>query len=86
MTFWDKLKSVTPDTWARTICLLLALVNQCLATFGKGALPFTDDQVYQIVSLIATIVTGAIAWWKNNSFTQNAIAADKMRKETSNNK
>lgn len=86
MTFWDKLKSVKPDTWARTICLLLALVNQCLAIFGKGALPFTDDQVYQIVSLIATIVTGAIAWWKNNSFTQNAIAADKMRKETSINK
>ena len=25
----------------------------------------------------ATIVTAIIAWWKNNSFTQEAIEADK---------
>lgn len=38
---------IQPDTIARTIVLVLALVNQALAIFGKEALPFTEDQVYQ---------------------------------------
>lgn len=83
--FWLKLKSVKPATWARTACLVLALVNQVLAIFGKNALPFAENDVYQIVSMIATIVTGVIAWWKNNSFTEPAQLADdylaKLREE-----
>ena len=75
---WEKIKNVTPDTWARTICLLIALVNQCLAIFGKQALPFAENDIYQVVSLLATIITGAIAWWKNNSFTQAAQTADQI--------
>ena len=75
---WEKIKNVTPDTWARTICLLIALVNQFLAIFGKQALPFAENDIYQVVSLLATIITGAIAWWKNNSFTQAAQTADQI--------
>lgn len=76
-----KLKDVAPDTWARTICLLLAMVNQVLAIFGKGALPFAENDIYQIVSLAATIITGMAAWWKNNSFTPEAKLSDKILKE-----
>lgn len=79
---WEKIKTVTPDTWARTICLLIALVNQCLAIFGKEALPFAENDIYQVVSLLATIITGAIAWWKNNSFTEAAKNADALLKES----
>ena len=67
---------ISADTIARTLVLFLALVNQCLAIFGKDSLPFAEDTVYQLVSLIATIVTSAVAWWKNNSFTVEAIVAD----------
>lgn len=77
---WEKLKNVTPDTWARSICLLLALVNQMLAIFGKDILPFAENDVYQLVTIIATVVTGVVAWWKNNSFTAPAIEADKYLK------
>ncbi len=79
---WEKIKTVTPDTWARTICLLVALVNQCLAILGKEALPFAENDIYQVVSLLATIITGAIAWWKNNSFTEAAKNADALLKES----
>ena len=68
-----KIKS---DTIARTMVLFLALLNQLLAVMGKEVLPFTNDEVYQLVSLIATIITSGVAWWKNNSFTQKAIKAD----------
>ena len=69
---------VKSDTIARTIVLFLALANQVLVIAGKDVLPITEDQVYQIVSLVATIAASAWAWWKNNSFTKNAIEADKV--------
>lgn len=81
MTLWDKVKTISPATWARTICLLLALVNQVLAILGKEILPFGEEEVYQLVSISATIITGLVAWWKNNSFTQSAIAADNYKDE-----
>ena len=69
------------DTIARTIVLFLALINQFLAVAGKEALPFTNDEVYQIVSLVATFAASAVAWWKNNSFTKAAIKADAYKDE-----
>lgn len=71
------MNKVKPDTIARTIILTLALFNQVLAVAGKGAIPIAEDQVYQLVTLIATIGSAVWAWWKNNSFTKAAIAADK---------
>ena len=69
---------VTTETIARTICLIIALANQMLAIYGKALLPFTNDDVYQTVSLVATFVTSIIAWWKNNSFTSAAIESDEI--------
>ena len=64
------------DTLARTVCLVLALVNQILATLGKEILPFGEDTLYQTVTIIFTLVTSVIAWWKKNSVTKEAKAAD----------
>lgn len=72
---------ISKDTIARTICLALALINQILAIYGKETLSFTNDEVYQFVSLVATFGTAAVSWWKNNSFTQEAIEADKVLAE-----
>ena len=72
---------VKTDTIARTICLAIALFNQILAVAGKGQLSFTEDNIYQAVTIGATIVTTIIAWWKNNSFTQEALKADEMMLE-----
>lgn len=72
------MKNVKTGTIIRTIVLIIALLNQGLAIFGKEVLPITEDQVYQVVTLIATIASAVCAWWKNNSFTKNAIEADKV--------
>lgn len=74
------MKNVKVDTIIRTIVLIIALFNQGLAIFGKEAFPITEDQIYQVVTLIATIASAVWAWWKNNSFTANAIEADKFLK------
>lgn len=76
--------NVKTDTIARTIVLVIALVNQALAIAGKEAFPIAEDQVYQIVTLIATIGASVWAWWKNNSFTKAAIEADNVMQELKN--
>lgn len=75
------MKKVKVDTIIRTIVLIIALLNQGLAIFGKEAFPITEDQVYQGVTLTATIASAVWAWWKNNSFTKNAIKADEVLAE-----
>ena len=67
---------VSKDTIARTVCLFLALINQFLAIYGKERLPFAEDEMYQFVSILVTIITSCAAWWKNNSFTPEAIYGD----------
>ena len=71
--------NITAGTIARTIVLILALANQILAMCGKQVLNIADDDIYQIVSIVFTIGASAVAWWKNNSFSQAAIKADKYK-------
>ena len=64
------------DTVIRTALLLLALLNQILTLCGINPLPFSDQQLYEGLSLAATVATSLWAWWKNNSFTKAAQTAD----------
>lgn len=72
---------IKPDTIIRTIVLIIALANQVLAIMGKDRIPITDDEVYQLVTLLVTICTALWSWWKNNSFTPAAIEADEYLKK-----
>ena len=49
-------KKVSPETIARTIILVIALVNTVLTMSGKNPLPFADDDIYTAVSIIATLI------------------------------
>lgn len=69
--------NITAGTIARTIVLILALANQVLAMCGKQVLNIADDDIYQIVSIVFTISASVWSWWKNNSFSVNAINEDK---------
>lgn len=75
---------IAPDTLARTIVLALALINQILAIFGKGTIDITENDIYQVVSIVFTIVSAIAAWWYNNSFTKHAIRADDYMKALKN--
>ena len=72
---------ISKGTIIRTVCLLLALINITLETFGKRIIPISDEQVSEVISVIFTIVTSLTAAWKNNSFTEEAIKADEYLKE-----
>ena len=69
--------NITAGTIARTAVLLLALINQMLSAMGKSPLPIESTTVEQLVTAGITTIAALVAWWKNNSFTKEAIAADK---------
>lgn len=67
---------VKTETIVRTVILALALVNQILSATGHAVLPIQDEQAETLITTGATILASLWAWWKNNSFTPEAIAAD----------
>lgn len=68
--------SVKVSTVIRTAVLLLALINQILAALGKSPLPITDEQLSELISAGLTVLASLWGWWKNNSFTGEAVQAD----------
>lgn len=64
------------ETIIRTVVLVVALINQVLAICGKDTIPLYENDIAQIITLLVTIGSTLWAWWKNNSFTHNAIKAD----------
>lgn len=67
---------IKTDTIVRTAVLALALINQILVTTGRSVIPVSDEQVTEMITLVLTVGSALWAWWKNNSFTKEAIAAD----------
>lgn len=64
------------ETIIRTVILVYALLNQILTITGHSILPIGEDQLTELVSVGFTIIVSIWAWWKNNSFTEEAIQAD----------
>lgn len=81
------MKNVSKATLARTVTLIVALLNNVLTMTGHNPLPFSNDEVYEFFTVVFTVVASLVAWWENNSFTQKAIEADKtLKKMKSDNK
>lgn len=75
------MKNITTGTIVRTVVLLFALANQVLTIAGKSVLPFTEGEVADVVATALTAGSALWAWWKNNSVTPEAIAADEFLQE-----
>lgn len=75
---------VSKGTIARTVVLIIALINQTLTMTGHNPLPWSDEQLYEGITIILTVGASIAAWWKNNSFTKPAIKADEVLKELKN--
>ena len=72
---------ISSGTIARTVVLILALVNQVLSVLGYKIIPIEDGQINDFVTIAFTIGSALAAWWKNNSFTQAALAGDALKDE-----
>ncbi|MCY7681028.1 phage holin [Bacillus pumilus] len=82
------MKNFDKGTVVRTVLLFIALINQALIMFGKPVLPIDEDQVtsladtlYIAFSMIFTIVTTLMAWFKNNYVTDKGKLQKEVLKE-----
>ncbi len=69
-------RTVSAGTLTRTAALGLALTNQLLSAAGKSVLPIDNARLEQMICTGFTVGAALAAWWKNNSFTPEAIEAD----------
>lgn len=69
---------ITKATIIRTILLLLVLVNFVLERIGVDLIPVSESGVAMFVETGIEIAVIIVAWWKNNSFSEKAIAADEF--------
>lgn len=77
----EEVGKVSAATIARMIITALLLVNMFLSALGYQPIDIADDTIYTVVSGIAAIISAAVSFWKNNSFTKAARKADKIMKE-----
>ena len=75
------MEGISISTIARTGVLIFALLNQILTILGYNPLPWSDEQAYEGFTLLLTVGASLWTWWKNNSFTKEAIEADEYMKE-----
>lgn len=62
----------------RLVVLVVLLLNQALVTFGYNPLPFSEEQIYEGVSIVAAVAMSIYTWWKNNNVTDKALEAQEQ--------
>ena len=58
----------------RLVVLVILIITQTIVTLGYEPLPFSDEQIYEAVSIVALTVGTIYVWWKNNNVTDVALA------------
>lgn len=72
---------ITKGTIVRTIMLAVVIINLVLKQCGINVLNVDEGTVASAVETIVQIAVIAVAWWKNNSFSENAKKADVFLQE-----
>ena len=65
---------ISAATIARTLVLLLGLINACLVMVGVDTIPIADDTVNQLVALAWNVGAALWKWWKDNPITPKSRA------------
>ena len=72
---------VTKSTIVRAISILLVLVNFILEKCGVDVIPTNEVTILMWLENLIEIAVIVVGFWKNNSFSKNAIKADEFLRE-----
>lgn len=72
---------ISKGTIVRTIMIILVIVNMILGHLGYDLINVEENEVLEFVETIIEIAIIAVGFWKNNSFSEKAIKADKFLQE-----
>ena len=69
---------IKKSTIVRTILAVIVIVNIVLKKCGVDLIPTDENAVAMFVETAVEIAVLAVGFWKNNSFSEKAIRADKF--------
>lgn len=72
------MKNISKGTIIRLVVVLLVIANMILKAFGKSPLDIDEGSIAYWIETILEIAIIAVGFWKNNSFSEAAIKADKF--------
>ena len=72
---------ISKGTIIRTIALAVVLLNIVLKALGKPLIDYDEGTVMYWLEYIIEIAVIIVNFWKNNSFSPNAIKADEFLKQ-----
>lgn len=72
---------VKKETIIRLVVLTIVIINQILVSTGIIDFIIEENQIYELVSLLAITLVPIWTAWKNNSLSKNAIKADEYLKQ-----
>ena len=70
--------NISKGTIVRTIMLTVVIVNLALKAFGYDLIKVDEGSVITLVETAVELAVIAVAFWKNNSFSDAAIRADEF--------
>lgn len=74
----QRLKSVAPGAWVRLALLIASLAGAGLKITGVCDCITDNETLENAVTVIVMVVVALASYWKNNSFTEAAQAADEV--------
>lgn len=72
---------ISKSTIVRTILIALAIINFVLEQFGVDVIPVDESWILMALETVIEVAIVIVGFWKNNSYTPNAIKADKFLQE-----
>lgn len=72
---------ISKGTIVRTIMLVIVILNMILKHFGLDIINVSESEILSVLEMLIEIAVIIVTFWKNNSFTNNAIKADEFFKK-----
>ncbi len=72
------LQGVAPGAWIRLGILVAAIISTAMRLFGVDAVDLGSENFENTANIVVLVASAAAAYWKNNSFTEAAQAADEV--------
>lgn len=69
---------ITKSTIVRLVLIALVVINSLLEKMGYDVIPADENTVLAVVETFIELAVIIVGFWKNNSFTENAIKADEF--------
>ena len=71
---------ISKGTIVRTIMIVLVIVNVILGHLGYDLINVDENEILEFVEALIEIAIIVVGFWKNNSYSKNAIKADEFLK------